>query len=337
MSKLLRPALLIGLLVVFSRGLWAEEPSAKTQVPSPRPSPTKGKGEEAQSSRPTAGVAKYDLKYKFTPGETLRSEVVHRATVQTTIQGTSQTAETESKSIKVWKVQKVANDGTATFAHLVENIDMWQRTTGRQEVRYNSQTDKEAPPGYEDVAKAVGVALSVVTMDNKGTILKRSETRQQPMSMSTQMTMPMPMLAVAIGDSWSSPLEIEVTQKDGSLKKIQTRQKFTLEAVADKLATIKVDSQILTPVSDPAIEAQLIQRLSEGTVTFDIDAGRVVSQQLDLDRHVIGFSGAASSMHYVTRFTEKLLPQAEQTARRNAAKPAAKSGPAAKPQTPKKR
>ncbi|MEX0979171.1 MAG: DUF6263 family protein, partial [Pirellulales bacterium] len=300
--------------------------------------PKRGEGEEAgESSRPTAGVAKYDLKYKFTPGETLRSEVVHRATVQTTIQGTSQTAETESKSIKVWKVQKVADDGTVTFAHLVENIDMWQRTTGRQEVRYNSQTDKEAPPGYEEVAKAVGVPLSVVTMDNKGTILKRSETRQQPMSMSTQMTMPMPKLAVAIGDSWSSPMDIEVTQKDGSLKKIQTRQKFTLEAVAERLATIKVDSQILTPVSDPAIEAQLIQRLSLGTVKFAMDTGRVLSQQLDLDRHVIGFSGAASSMHYVTRFTENLLPQAEQTAKRAVPKAAAKSGPAVKPQAPRKR
>ena len=85
------------------------------------------------------------------------------------------------------------------------------------------------------------------------------------------------------------------------------------------MATIKVDSQILTPINDPAIEAQLIQRLSDGYVKFDIERGRVVSQQLDLDKHVIGFSGASSSMHYVNRFTEKLLP-AEQTAKAKAAK-----------------
>jgi hypothetical protein len=205
-----------------------------------------------------------------------------------------------------------------TFVHSVESIDMWQRTQGRKEIRYNSQTDSEVPPGYEAAAQAVGVPLSTVTMDDRGTILKRKESRAAPMATSTQMTMPLPDHPVAPGDTWSTPIEIEVTLKDGKLKKIQTRQKFTLEKVADGIATVHVDSQILTPINDPAIEAQLIQRLSEGSVRFDVEAGRVISQQLDLDRHVIGFSGPASSMHYVTRFTEKLLPAAAQTARRAA-------------------
>jgi hypothetical protein len=267
---------------------------------------------------PPAGeyTPKYDLKYKFAAGETLRSEVVHRAKVQTTIQGSTQTAETESRSVKVWLVKHVDPKGAATFEHRVENIDMWQRTSGRREIRYNSETDKTPPPGYEHMADAVGVPLSTVTMDSRGTILKRKENQALPISISTQMTMPLAERPIAVGESWSSPLEIEVTQKDGTLKKIETRQKFTLESVKDDVATIHVDSQILTPINDPAIEAQLIQRLSEGTVTFDMTAGRVLSQQLDLDRHVIGFSGAASSMHYVTRFTEKLLP-AERTVRKN--------------------
>ena len=262
-----------------------------------------------------AGTAKYDLRYKFVAGETVETEVVHQAKVQTTIQGTTQTAESQSTSIKVWKVSDVAADGTATFQHMVARIDMWQRTTGRQEVRYNSQTDQEVPPGYEHVAEAVGVPLATVTMDARGSIKKRKEHRDQPMGVSTQMTMPLPGEPVAIGESWSSPLAIDVTQKDGSLKKVETRQKFTLEKVADGVATIKVDSQILTPVSDPAIEAQLIQRLSQGTVTFDLARGRVVAQQLELDKQVIGFSGPASSMHYVTRFTERLVSP-ERTAKR---------------------
>ena len=66
------------------------------------------------------------------------------------------------------QIKAVAADGSATFSHLVEHIDMWQRTSGRQEVRYNSDTDKTVPPGYEEVAKAVGVPLSTVTMNNRG-------------------------------------------------------------------------------------------------------------------------------------------------------------------------
>jgi hypothetical protein len=207
---------------------------------------------------------------------------------------------------------------------------MWQKTQGRKEVSYNSQTDSEVPPGYEQVASAVGVPLTIVTMDNRGKILKRIEKREQPLSMSTQMTMPLAGHPVAIGESWSSPMEIDVVLKDGvTVKKIQTRQVFTLEKVIDEVATITIDSQILTPIHDPAIEAQLIQRVSKGEARFDITAGRILGQQLDLDLHVVGFSGPASSMHYLTRFTEQLLPQAEQTAR-SAAEP---NEPAGEPAT----
>jgi hypothetical protein len=243
--------------------------------------------------------------------ELVRTEIVHRATVQTTIQGTSQTAETQSKSIKAWHIDKRNADGTFTFTHSVESIDMWQKMQGRPEIRYNSKTDSEVPPGYEEVAEAVGVPLTLVTMDERGKILKRFEKRAQPVGASTQMTMPLPPEPVAIGQTWSTGVDIDVVLQDGGKKKVKTRQKFTLEKVENDVATIAIDSQILTPISDPAIEAQLIQRLSSGSARFDIAAGRVLSQQLDLDRHVIGFSGPSSSMHYLTRFTEQMLGRDE--------------------------
>jgi hypothetical protein len=288
---------------------WADEPT-------PSESPAAAEADPVKApAPPDPPVKKYDLKYQFTAGELLRTEVVHQATVQTTIQGTSQTAETRSTSIKTWQIDAVDDDGTVTFVHMVESIDMRQKAQGHKEVHYSSATDSDAPPGYEDVAKAVGVPLTIVTMDNRGKILKRQEKRSQPASISTQMTMPLPDHPVAVGETWSSPIDIDVVLKDGATKKIKTRQKFTLDDVADDLATIGIDSQILTPIHDPAIEAQLIQRLSTGSIRFDMSAGRMLGQQLDLDRHVIGFSGPASSMHYVTRFTEKLLKAPTETAR----------------------
>jgi hypothetical protein len=325
--------LALGLAFTLAGSLSGDEPSEATPPASvespgstsdePASSPDSAKDEKVPAPRELVAdsdaapdkSAKYDLKYKFTTGEVVRTEVIHRATVQSTIDGSTQRAETQSKSIKAWQIKSVGEDGAITFVHRVESIEMWQRMQGREEIRYNSLTDKEPPAGYEDVAKAVGVPLTIATMDCRGKILKRQEKRAQPVSVSTQMTMPLPEGPIAIGESWSSPVEIEVI-KDNLPKKIQTRQKFTLEKVSADLATISVDYQVLTPVNDPAIEAQLIQRMSSGTVKFDIVAGRVAGQQLDLDRHVIGFSGAASSMHYVTRFTEEALKAPVKTARK---------------------
>lgn len=258
----------------------------------------------------------YDLKYKFAAGEKLRSEVVHRATIETSIQGTSQTAETRSKSIKVWTVTDVRPD-RMTFVNSVESIDMWQRMQGHQEVKYNSLTDKKVPPGYESAAAAVGKPLTIVTIDPRGNVIKREQRFAQPEMQSPQIVFPLPSEPVPLGYVWTAPLEIEVILTGGLPKKIRTQQKFTLQKVVDDKATIEVDTQVLTPVNDAAIEAQLIQRLTSGTIEFDMTKGRVLSQQLDLDRRVLGFSGPTSVMHCLTRYTEKLLPPAEATARKS--------------------
>jgi len=267
------------------------------------------------SAPSTVDTAKYDLAYKFQSGDVLRWEVVHRAAVDTTIQGTNQTAETRSTSIKVWRVSDVAADGQITFVHSVESIDMWQKMQGRQEVRYNSQTDKDIPAGYEDVAKAVGVPLTVVKIDRRGKVISREEKLQRAAADNAPIAVPLPAEPVKIGHVWSAPVDMDVRLPGGATKKIATRQQFTLKQVADGLATIEVDTQVLTPVHDAAIEAQLVQRLTQGWLKFDIEHGRMASQQLELDRRVLGFSGAASSMHCQMRLTEELLPQPESVAK----------------------
>jgi len=256
-----------------------------------------------------AGAPKQTLRYRFRPGETIRWEVVHRKQVDATVSGSTQTTETLSKSVKVWQVQAVQPDGTATFKHLVESVDMWHRLNGCDRVCYNSRTDEKPPRGYEHVAQSVGVPLSVVTMDSRGQIIGRKRRRVKAATESDgPMTIPLPEEPVAVGHRWSVPHTIEVKTNRGTVRKVKTRQQFTLEGVKTGVATIEVATQILTPIDDPALETQLIQCHSRGTVRFDCDAGRVLGQKMDGDRRVIGYPNPASSFHYLTRFTEKLLP-----------------------------
>ena len=279
------------------------DPAADPDQPAPAKKPA-----AAPRHKAARADAKYSLAYKFEPGEVIRWEVVHRAVVDTTIQGTSQTAETRSTSIKAWQITGVSDEGNITLIHSVESIDMWQKMQGRQEVRYNSRTDEKVPSGYEDIAKAVGVPLTVVTIDPHGEVLKREERHRQSNTSNMPLAIPLPAEPVTVGHTWSVPSDVSVILHGGATRKIQTRQKFVLQRVVDGLATIAMETQVLTPLNDPAIEAQLIQRFTNGTLRFDIERGRVVSQQLDLDRQVVGFSGTSSTMHYLTRFTEELLP-----------------------------
>ncbi len=264
--------------------------------------------------KPAAGTKTYELKYKFQPGETLRWEVEHRAKVRSTIQGTTQTADTLSLSVKVWKIDSVDEQGNAELVHSVESVDMRQKFDGRQEVRYNSQTDKTPPAGFDGVAKAVGVPLATLTLDPRGTVTKREEKYVQATPMQENVTLPLPEKAVAVGERWYMPADITVTLQQGGSKKIKARQRFRLEEVKDGVAAITIETQVLTPVNDPALEAQIVQSKANGTVRFDLDLGRVVGQESEVDEQVQGFQGPGSSLHYVTRLTEKLLPESAKTA-----------------------
>jgi hypothetical protein len=277
--------------------------------------------DEATSPAPPAGP-KYTLRYKFQPGELIRTQVWHQANSETTIGGSTQTAETTSGSVKVWRIKNVDAEGHITFEHSVESVDMRQKLSDHQEVTYNSKTDKEPPPMYAAVAKDVGVPLTVVTIDPSGKILKRVDRGEKVTTdpQNSDMVVPLPTEPIAIGGSWNIPQDVPISLEDGDTKVIKTRQHYTLEKVVHGVATISVATQVLTPVNNPMIQSQLVQRLTEGNIRFDLDAGRVLSKQLDLDERVLGFHGSDSSVHFVGRFTEEYISPSSKTAAKESAK-----------------
>jgi hypothetical protein len=265
-------------------GLWAASPDSFAQDP------------------PTT----YVLAYKFQAGEDLRWDVVHQATVQTTIQGTTQSARTKSESVKAWHVTGVSPEGEIEFVHSVERVRMTNELPNRAPLVYDSQQDDPPPREFAIAAAAVGVPLSVIHMTPQGKVLNREEKHPQPqMPPDALITIPLPEQPIALGQEWTVPHEVPVPANGGQ-RLIQTRQRFILENVQNGVATIRTEYQILTPLRDPAIEARLVQRLANGTIQFDIESGRIVSQQAEVDKRVVGFSGASSSMHYRMQLTEQL-------------------------------
>jgi hypothetical protein len=260
-----------------------------------------------------AAGERFALTYKFQHGEKLSYRVEHVVKIDTTIEGVRERATSSSVSTKVWKISSVKADGSATFVHEVADVEMRQKVDNRNEVRYNSRTDETPPLQYERVADSVGVPLVEVTIDKFGLVLGRVDKRSSS-TWGGQLIMPLPPEAVAIGTKWHKPGEIVVRLPDGRVKRVKQRQQYELTAVDDGIATITVATQLLTPgiKDDPKVMSQIVQKLLNGKVQFDIAAGRILSQQLDLDETVIGFNGPKSIMSYGGRFTEELLPADKQ-------------------------
>lgn len=264
-------------------------------------------GDDATPDSEQAATGPWTLRYQFEDGETLRMQVRHRAVSDTTIAGTTQSVETATDSTKVWKVSSDA-DGGVILEHSVDDVRMHSRTSDRGSVTWDSRKPLPPPPGYEHVPASLGVPLSRITIDEAGHVLGRRNLRPVPESNSGDLVVvPLPSDPVEIGSEWEVPDEVIVEVPGGPRKLVRTRLRYRLETVDDGVATIRVDTTVLTPVDDPQLQARLLERIWDGTILFDIEEGRVLRRATEMDRKVIGFNGPQSSLRYRAEMEEKLL------------------------------
>ena len=247
------------------------------------------------------------LRYRFRVGDRIDMDVAHRALTETTMNGTTQTVETMTDSRKTWKVAAVDAAGRATLEHSVDDVVMTSRTSDQGEVRWASAGTADPPPGYEGVRQSLGVTLSRLVIDPAGRVLDRRDLRPCPPSSTGDLVVvPLPDEPVTAGAEWTIPQEVVVEAPGAGRKAVKTRLRYRLDRIHDGLATIRVDTTVLTPVDDPRLEARLLERIWDGTIVFDLEAGRVVSRKTGIDRRVVGFGGPQSSVRYKSSLEERV-------------------------------
>ena len=260
-------------------------------------------GRAAEPPGAPAGVL---LRYVFRHGDKFASEVAHRALTETSMNGVTQSVETSTDSTRTWKVVAIDEAGTATLEQVVEEVTMTSRSSDQGEVRWSSAGLADPPPGYEGVRQSLGVPLVRLRVAADGRILDRRELRPCPAAATGDLVIvPLPEEPVTVGHEWTVPDEVVVEVPNGPRKAVRTRLRYRLERIDDGIATIAVDTTVLTPVDDPRLEARLLERIWDGTIRFDVEAGRIVGRRTAIDRRVVGFGGPESSVRYKASLEER--------------------------------
>ena len=269
---------------------------------------------KAPSTGAKATEGKHTLQYKLRAGESLYSKVIHFAETRTKMSDHEESSSSRTTSEKVWEVKSIDNKGNMTFEYRILSVDLAQRVGNKDEIKYSSEDDATAPDMFKKVAETVNKPLGLITINPRGQVTNRDNDTKNPQLGMGELTIPLPEEPIAVGAQWSVPREMRVKLEDGTQKTVKVRELYTLEKVSAGVATIRIESQPLTPVDDPAVESQLIQQLSKGQIKFDIDSGRMLSKQLDWSEEAIGFRGDNTSLKYDARFTEELLTSPPKTA-----------------------
>ena len=241
------------------------------------------------------------LRYKLQPGERIVSRVEHFAETRTTMSEHEESSRSQTSSEKVWEVTSVNQKGEMTFEYRINAVSLAQSVGDAEEQKYDSSEGGEIPDMFKPVAETVGKTLATVTINPQGQVIDRDKELKTPQLGMGELTLPLPSKPISVGDRWSVPRELRVKLESGTYKKIKVRELYTLEKVATGVATIRIVTQPLTPVDDPA----------------DVDRGRLISKKLDWSEEVVGFRGAETSLRYDGTFKEELVSQTSRTATRS--------------------
>jgi hypothetical protein len=297
--------LCLNLLASFLLVTLAQPSPLAAEEPAPPSAPDGTLLDELDRATGRVSNDSYLLRYKFELAEPMLTKVVQLVSMQTRIDGVDQTVQSRSQSWRQWDVKQVDADGNITLVHTITQVRMWQKVSGKDEIRYDSSKDDMAPGTYQAIADSVGKPLSTVTITPQGTVVKRVDSTKQFNPGIDSLLIPLPEKAVKVGQRWYTPQKLRIRTTEGVFRTIQLRRQYQLEKVEAGVATIAIKTQVLTPLTDPKIKSQLVQRLQDGSVLFDIAGGQVRTRRMQLDQRVIGFNGPTSMMHYLARLTEE--------------------------------
>ena len=256
------------------------------------------------------------LRYSLNNGQRLNYEVTHVAKTKTRILGKEEVSQVHTISKRHWQVTETTDD-QMTFDHVVDSVEMTQRQGEQDEIRWSSESGEEPPRQFGKVAEQIGKTLSTVSINPRGQETDRQNFGASKASLGMgSLSLALPEEPVAVGASWAIPREIKTRTEDGMVKPIKIRELYQLEKVKAGVATITVKSQPITPIEAESVRAQVVQQLSNGTIKFDIDAGHMISKELNWDETVVGFQGPNSMMEYRARMSEKLIDNIVRTAKR---------------------
>ncbi len=252
---------------------------------------------------PAAAEEPVTLKYHFTKGKVLRYDGKHAMTVESTVSGTTRKLESQTNSLREWRVISVDEKGNARLALTLVRAQVEATSPDGQRIAFDSEKDGSKGP----LSAVVGKPLVEVVLSPSGQVIELGQATtpaagQFTAYLRTQL-IPLPATPVAAGATWQQDLVLPVPGRDD---KIRIRQSFRLERVTNSVATINLESALAEEIKDRAIVERIAQFLASGRIELDMTRGVIRNLELTHDQKVTDFAGADSVVRVVGSYRETL-------------------------------
>jgi hypothetical protein len=278
---------------------------------------------ETASARPAdlPAAEPVEMRFRYEPGQIIRYVTTDDSVVEVEHNAEATKVDYSTKAWKHFRVKSISESGVATLELVFDRVHMSAGgADGKAE--FDSQRPGGAPAQFAHILDFIGRPSVELDVDTNGVVTavktfggRSSQGSDIPTSVvaglerEVQAPLTLPGRPVQIGDTWQERFDVPVLVEENRFtRKIKLQRSFTLASVAGTVATIEVDTIILTPINDPKLTAQLVQRTPSGVIQFDVALGHMLSTRTFLSNEVVGHEGPGSKLKVIRTFAEELAP-----------------------------
>ena len=258
-----------------------------------------------------SNAKKYRLEYKFRANSSLSWNVVHLVRKKVSYGGKETLTQTSSTTFRRWDFLDEKTDGKISARHWIDRMILQQEEDGKEPVDYDSERDVVVPKEIAafGTEKAVGVALETFLIDPLGVMAEKTRlvAEYQGREGDSNVVVPFPKEEVAVGDVWTVPYSLYLKGSDRVTRPYQVVERFRLEKIDDKFASISFKTTLVSIVDDPVVQGELAERLFTGHALFDRELGLNLRTEMTFDKKVTGAFGFSSYLEYNCQVVEKLI------------------------------
>jgi hypothetical protein len=250
--------------------------------------------------------------FRWEQGQVLRYRVEHITSASETADNKTNETKTRLNLMKRWQVLEVDPAGIATIELSLTALRLETTTPNGSVLSFDSNnSDTSDPQMSEQLKKFVGQPLAVLRVDGLGKVVQIKESRHGPASRfesEPPFVLVFPEGALQEGSRWERSYKITLEPPQGTGDKYDAAQQCVCKSVNQGVAAIALTTTLKTQPESVLDRVPLLQLQPEGEVIFDLQAGRLKSANMHVDKELAGHQGKGSSYRFQSTYREEIQP-----------------------------
>ena len=234
--------------------------------------------------------------FRWQKGQVLSYQAEHKINVEEIVEGSKVVSASKLNVLKRWQVLEIDAQGGATLQLSLGAMRNEQtRPSGEVLLFDSAQADKGTPELKEQMSKFIGKTLAILRIDAQGRVLEVMQGSASRYEAEPPFVVAFPSGAAQEKQAWLRNYRVTLDPPYGTGENYDATQRCECTKIAGGKATLAVTNQFKSMPASVKDHVPLIQKLTEGLVTFDLQAGHLSAVQLSIDRTLMNHHGEGSS------------------------------------------